>query len=420
MLILNLFEDYNKEPAFIQALRDFLPVALKVLDLDHVPKIKLKKELKDTHVPTFGRFTNDEQVVYCVINNRHPNDVLRTLAHEMAHYAQGRRDELDADSWHTGSPEEDQANAEAGVIMREFNKQFPKYMSLKPIVVEEWSQKYKKSINCSHPKGFSQKAHCAGKKKHTNEAEDSCPPATQDITLNLKNRQKAINEYGYGPLNPDLPNTKFWMKKVDEWNLDSPEEAKSSLCGNCAAFDQRKDTLDCISQGIGSDQGADDPTIDAGDLGYCRFLKFKCASRRTCDAWVTGGPLTEGKHCDAKNAVPELKAALTKRKTELKNADTKVAYDKIDKIMTRIAQTYKISGQKLHDLWTERYGEIPDTWVLDENFADGKGPGRAGDSQRHGIPKGATIAQLEKAAKASGRKGQLARWQINMRRGKKK
>ena len=28
-----------------------------------------------------------------------------------------------------------------------------------------WSDKYKKSINCSNPKGFSQKAHCAGKKK---------------------------------------------------------------------------------------------------------------------------------------------------------------------------------------------------------------------------------------------------------------
>jgi hypothetical protein len=57
---------------------------------------------------------------------------------------------------------------------------------------------------------------------------------------------------------------------------------------------------------------------------------------------------------------------------------------------------------------------------LDENFADGKGPGRPGDSQRHGIPKGATMAQLEKAAKAPGRKGQLARWQLNMRRGKAK
>jgi len=33
-------------------------------------------------------------------------------------------------------------------------------------VGEGWSQKYKDSINCSHPKGFSQKAHCAGKKKH--------------------------------------------------------------------------------------------------------------------------------------------------------------------------------------------------------------------------------------------------------------
>ena len=35
-------------------------------------------------------------------------------------------------------------------------------------VVEKWSSKYKKSIDCSNPKGFSQKAHCAGKKK-TNE-----------------------------------------------------------------------------------------------------------------------------------------------------------------------------------------------------------------------------------------------------------
>ena len=32
-----------------------------------------------------------------------------------------------------------------------------------------WSKKYKKSINCSNPKGFSQKAHCAGKNKKKNE-----------------------------------------------------------------------------------------------------------------------------------------------------------------------------------------------------------------------------------------------------------
>jgi hypothetical protein len=135
----------------------------------------------------------------------------------------------------------------------------------------------------------------AGRAKNEDITEDNdCPPATQDISLNLKNRQKAINEYGYGPLNPDLPNTKFWMKKVDEWNLDSMEEAQSSLCGNCAAFDIRQETLDCIAQGIDSDSPEDaEGVIDAGDLGYCKFLKFKCASRRTCDAWVTGGPLED-------------------------------------------------------------------------------------------------------------------------------
>ena len=33
-------------------------------------------------------------------------------------------------------------------------------------VKEDWSQKYKKSINCSNPKEFSQKAHCQGRKKN--------------------------------------------------------------------------------------------------------------------------------------------------------------------------------------------------------------------------------------------------------------
>lgn len=30
---------------------------------------------------------------------------------------------------------------------------------------EKWSEKYKRSIDCSHPKGFSQRAHCQGRKK---------------------------------------------------------------------------------------------------------------------------------------------------------------------------------------------------------------------------------------------------------------
>jgi hypothetical protein len=40
------------------------------------------------------------------------------------------------------------------------------------IVQEEWSDQYKSSINCSNPKGFSQKAHCAGKNKNEDVSEE--------------------------------------------------------------------------------------------------------------------------------------------------------------------------------------------------------------------------------------------------------
>jgi hypothetical protein len=30
---------------------------------------------------------------------------------------------------------------------------------------EKWSDSYKKSIDCNNPNGFSQRAHCAGRKK---------------------------------------------------------------------------------------------------------------------------------------------------------------------------------------------------------------------------------------------------------------
>jgi hypothetical protein len=121
--------------------------------------------------------------------------------------------------------------------------------------------------------------------------EKGCPPATQDIELNLKNRQKAIDENNYGPLNPQLPNDEYWQRIADKWNTDDIESVKQSRCGNCAAFDQTSKVLDCIEKGIGDVDAK--ATIGAGDLGYCQFLKFKCASLRTCDAWVVGGPITD-------------------------------------------------------------------------------------------------------------------------------
>jgi hypothetical protein len=39
-------------------------------------------------------------------------------------------------------------------------------------VTEKWTEKYKKSIDCSNPKGFSQRAHCQGRKKYLKESKE--------------------------------------------------------------------------------------------------------------------------------------------------------------------------------------------------------------------------------------------------------
>jgi hypothetical protein len=68
-------------------------------------------------------------------------------------------------------------------------------------VAEGWSQKYKKSINCSHPKGFSQKAHCAGKRKHSESTvmEMTCPDCgmckSHGSLTEIKKGQKDSNGY---------------------------------------------------------------------------------------------------------------------------------------------------------------------------------------------------------------------------------
>ena len=129
----------------------------------------------------------------------------------------------------------------------------------------------------------------------------ACPVATQDIHVNLKNRNNAIDEYGYGPLNPEEPNLKFWRRLADMWNI-SIYDAKTSRCGNCAAFVQTKEMLACIERGIGYDpdeppanQKAEAVTakvvVNSANLGYCQLFHFKCAGARVCVAWLTGGPI---------------------------------------------------------------------------------------------------------------------------------
>ena len=131
---------------------------------------------------------------------------------------------------------------------------------------------------------------------------NACPPATQDIAINLTNRKKAIDTAMYGPLNPAEPNDEYWKALGDEWNVDV-ETAKKQRCGNCAVFIQTPEMKACIEGGL-TDNVDEFEAIDAkGDLGYCEIFDFKCASARTCRAWVAGGPVTAAG--SAKTAAPK-------------------------------------------------------------------------------------------------------------------
>ena len=120
---------------------------------------------------------------------------------------------------------------------------------------------------------------------------EACPVATGNIEVNLENRQKAIDKANHGPMNPNEPNADYCREISKAWR-NSPEQAKKSRCGNCAAFIQTPKMLACIESGLDNEMDAWE-VIDAGDLGYCEVFDFKCASKRTCEAWISGGPITE-------------------------------------------------------------------------------------------------------------------------------
>ncbi len=75
---------------------------------------------------------------------------------------------LDRMGWEIGEIESEEGGA---FVVRSGDEHGRSYIGFAPqdlsesIVNEKWSQKYKKSINCSNPKGFSQRAHCQGRKK---------------------------------------------------------------------------------------------------------------------------------------------------------------------------------------------------------------------------------------------------------------
>ena len=90
---------------------------------DDMPKINISYDDKEAqNMKSFGKYTPETNELRVVAINRNLADVLRTLAHELIHNKQRKEGVLKPGSNETGSEHENEANALAGVFMREYGK----------------------------------------------------------------------------------------------------------------------------------------------------------------------------------------------------------------------------------------------------------------------------------------------------------
>jgi len=126
-----------KEGLDKDTLNSFLKFTIKELGLKQLPsKITLSKNVKKARERhTFGTFNPENKSIWLYTNNRNTADVLRTLAHELVHRKQEEDGRLKPDSGETGSEIENEANAQAGVLLRKFGEKNP--MIYEHLIIKE-------------------------------------------------------------------------------------------------------------------------------------------------------------------------------------------------------------------------------------------------------------------------------------------
>jgi hypothetical protein len=92
---------------------------------------------------------------------------------------------------------------------------------------EKWSEKYKKSIDCNNPKGFSQKAHCQGRKNGVNETEELKGGLADNKTLiQIAKKHDAKGYYHIDDMVKSLKKQLEMGMKVEMEHTDDKEKAK--------------------------------------------------------------------------------------------------------------------------------------------------------------------------------------------------
>jgi len=106
-------------------LKEFIRFAVKELGIQKLPSgLTLSYNNDDARsMHSFGSFNPNNDKIWLYVKNRNMADLLRTLAHELVHRKQAEDGRLELNSGETGSEIENEANAQAGILLRKFGKQ---------------------------------------------------------------------------------------------------------------------------------------------------------------------------------------------------------------------------------------------------------------------------------------------------------
>jgi len=106
--------------------KHFLKFVHSKLEYDNMPEIVLDKDRKKVNkIRAMGYYMPQEHKIWIYVGNRNTADILRTLAHELVHAKQKETKGEEGLDGTTGSMDENEANAVAGIIMRQYGKLAP-------------------------------------------------------------------------------------------------------------------------------------------------------------------------------------------------------------------------------------------------------------------------------------------------------
>jgi hypothetical protein len=121
---------------FDKSLQSFIDYTCEKLGIKDKPHIQYKDD-KGEGQPSFGGYAPHSKTLMVYTKNRHPMDIFRTVAHELMHHKQnedGRLGKNVAKEGATGSKIENEANSEAGKVMRYFGKDNPFYFDMSYVI----------------------------------------------------------------------------------------------------------------------------------------------------------------------------------------------------------------------------------------------------------------------------------------------